>query len=78
MEITKEEAETIIKLAQKLIIALEKNDNLIIRNTEDNLDNDIPELGDTFSCFYGYNITSAVYDLQNIKIWWSLEMGTHL
>lgn len=40
MQITKKEAETIIKLAQKLIIALEKNDNLIIRNTEDNLDND--------------------------------------
>lgn len=40
MQITKKEAEIIIKLAQKLIIALEKNDNLIIRNTEDNLDND--------------------------------------
>ncbi len=40
MQITKEEALTIIKLAQKLIIALDKNDNLIIRNTEDNLDND--------------------------------------
>jgi hypothetical protein len=40
MEITKKEAQTIIKLAQKLIIALEKNDNLIIRNSEDNLDND--------------------------------------
>ena len=40
MDLNKKEAEAILSIAKKIIVALEKNNNKIVRSTEDRLDHD--------------------------------------
>lgn len=40
MELNKDEAQAILSIAKKIIVALEKNNNKIVRSTEDRLDHD--------------------------------------
>jgi|TARA_R100000353_G_scaffold18293_2_gene16913 hypothetical protein len=40
MDLNKKEAEAILSIAKKIIVAIEKNNNKIVRSTEDRLDHD--------------------------------------
>jgi|TARA_R100001463_G_scaffold55556_8_gene107173 hypothetical protein len=40
MDLNKKEAEAILSIAKKIIVALEKNNNKIVRSTEDRFDHD--------------------------------------
>jgi hypothetical protein len=44
MDLTKDEAQAILSIAKKIIVALEKNNNEIARSTEDKLDHDDVDL----------------------------------
>ena len=52
MGLTKDEAHAILSIAKKIIVALEKDNNKIVRSTEDRLDHDdivIDDVGQVYN-----------------------------
>ena len=59
MDLTKDEAQAILSIAKKIIVALEKNNNKIVRSTEDRLDHDDVVIDDVGQVYNPIDLTGV-------------------
>ena len=70
MDLTKDEAQAILSIAKKIIVALEKNNNKIVRSTEDRLDHDDVVIDDVGQVYNPIDLTGvrAPENVKNVTI----------